>query len=84
MPRTPGAAGESADTGTYRCSRPRSSRQRSDASSQQRTASGSADYLPIPAVIACILLRIPIAIGGRGLCAELFGVEHPKNSYPTY
>jgi hypothetical protein len=31
MPRTPGAAGESADTGTYRRSRARASRQRSDA-----------------------------------------------------
>jgi hypothetical protein len=84
VPRTPGAAGEGADTGTYRRSRSRASRQGSNAGAQQRTASRSAEDLPIPAVIARIVLRIPIAIDGGRLRAKRFGAEHPKESYPTH
>ena len=84
MPRTPDAASESADTGTYRRSRSRASRQRSDAGASQRTASRPADHLPVPTVIARILLRISIAVDRRGLGAKLFSAEHPKNNRPTH
>ena len=84
MPRTPGAAGESADTGTDRRSRSRASRQRSDAGAEQRTTSRSAQHLPISAVIARIVLRISIAVDGRRLGAKFFSADHPKNSYPTH
>ena len=84
MPCTPGAAGERADTGTYRRPRSRASRQRSDAGTSPRTASRAADYLPIPAVSARVLLRISIAVDRRGLGAKLFSAEDPQNRYPTH
>src|SRR5262249_15770893 len=84
MGGTADAAGESADTGTYRRARARASGQRSDASAQQRTASRSAEHLPIPAVSARILLRVSIAVDRRGLGTKLFSAEHPKNRHPTH
>jgi hypothetical protein len=83
MGGTPDAAGEGADTSANRRSRSRTSRQPSDTGAQQRTASRSTEHLPIPAVIARIVLRISIAVDRRGLGAKLFSAEHPKNSYPT-
>jgi hypothetical protein len=44
------------------------------------------DYLPIAAVSARIVLRIPIAVDGRRydwLRAKLFSAEHPQNGYPA-
>ena len=45
---------------------------------------GSAEDLPIPAVSARVVLRIAIAVDGRGLGAKLLCAEHPKNDYPTH
>ena len=84
MRTTSDAAGNSADTGTYRRARSCASCQRSDAGAQQRTASRSAEHLPIPAVSTCIFLRISIAVDGRRLGAKFFSADHPKNSYPTH
>jgi|AmaraimetFIIA100_FD_contig_51_8997987_length_659_multi_5_in_0_out_0_1 hypothetical protein len=88
MGRTPDAASEGADTSTYRRSRSRASRQRSDAGAKQRAASRSAEYLPIPAVSARIFLRISITVDWRRcdwrrLRVKLFSAERPKNSYPA-
>jgi hypothetical protein len=88
MGRTPDAAGEGTDTGTYRRSRSSASSQRSDAGAKQRAAPRSADHLSIPAVSARIFLRISIAVDWRrcdrcSLRAKLFSVQHPKNSYPA-
>jgi hypothetical protein len=35
-------------------------------------------------LIARVFLRIPIAVGGRGLGAKFFSAEHAKKSYPTH
>ena len=70
MGMTPDAASKSTDTCTYRRSGARASRQRSNAGAQQRTASGSAEDLPKPAVITRIVLCISIAVDGRGLSAK--------------
>jgi len=84
MGGTPDAAGEGADTSANRRSRSRTSRQPSDTGAQQRTASRSTEHLPIPAVIARIVLRISIAVDRRRLGAKLFSAEHSKNSYPAH
>src|SRR6516164_1417109 len=84
MGGTPDAAGEGADTSANRRSRSRTSRQPSDTGAQQRTASRSTEHLPIPAVIARIVLRISIAVDRRGLGAKLFSADQRKSSYPTH
>jgi hypothetical protein len=35
-------------------------------------------------LIVRVFLRIPIAVGGRGLGAKFFSAKHAKNSYPTH